>query len=333
MELPCVFPSLEDSDSEEDVTPFLLSNAPQLLGLDSLAGLDLGGLLQRLASRPRDTGSQASLRGLELPPAEELFADLDPRPVMETVPGGQDKSGCISAESLSEPAGSNPSTGGTNTPAAGDAAGPFLSSRKHRKTRALASEPGLPTVFIDVRPGRLSGKEDDAQSEPESEELSSASEGELASMSAEWQADSDAKHTQQKAAKGQEGLQMEFQLPARIKLPEVQNTFGLSGDNNASTKGQPWTEDEHIRFLQGLNTFGKGKWRQIARTSLLGSKTPTQVASHAQKYFSRQNGKTKRASRFTSIELNVQRNEAARATIASSAKAATSVYFQTLYVS
>lgn len=38
------------------------TDAPQLLGLDSLAGLDLGGLLQRLASRPRESGSQASLR-------------------------------------------------------------------------------------------------------------------------------------------------------------------------------------------------------------------------------------------------------------------------------
>lgn len=41
--------------------------------------------------------------------------------------------------------------------------------------------------------------------------------------------------------------------------------------------GQPWTDEEHLRFLQGLNTFGKGKWRQIARSSLHGTKTPTQA--------------------------------------------------------
>lgn len=38
------------------------TDAPQLMGLDSLAGLDLQGLLQRLTSRPRDAGNQTALR-------------------------------------------------------------------------------------------------------------------------------------------------------------------------------------------------------------------------------------------------------------------------------
>ncbi|KAJ6892044.1 transcription factor DIVARICATA-like [Populus alba x Populus x berolinensis] len=52
-------------------------------------------------------------------------------------------------------------------------------------------------------------------------------------------------------------------------------------------KGVPWTEDEHRRFLMGLVKHGKGDWRNISRNFVV-SKTPTQVASHAQKYFIRQ---------------------------------------------
>ncbi|GAB4827537.1 hypothetical protein Ancab_034421 [Ancistrocladus abbreviatus] len=60
-------------------------------------------------------------------------------------------------------------------------------------------------------------------------------------------------------------------------------------------RGVPWTEDEHRRFLLGLQKHGKGDWRNISRNFVI-SKTPTQVASHAQKYFLRQlsGGKDKR---------------------------------------
>lgn len=49
------------------------------------------------------------------------------------------------------------------------------------------------------------------------------------------------------------------------------------------------------RFLLGLEKHGKGDWRNISRNFVL-SKTPTQVASHAQKYYLRQlsGGKDKR---------------------------------------
>ena len=58
-------------------------------------------------------------------------------------------------------------------------------------------------------------------------------------------------------------------------------------------KGVPWTEDEHRLFLLGLNKFGKGDWRSISRNFVI-SRTPTQVASHAQKYFIRLNSMSKK---------------------------------------
>lgn len=41
----------------------------------------------------------------------------------------------------------------------------------------------------------------------------------------------------------------------------------------------------------GLNKYGKGDWRSISRYYVI-TKTPTQVASHAQKYFRRQMSST-----------------------------------------
>lgn len=64
-------------------------------------------------------------------------------------------------------------------------------------------------------------------------------------------------------------------------------------------KGIAWTPDEHRKFLKGLEKFGKGDWRSISR-HYVRSRTPTQVASHAQKYFNRLNSGTKQRRR-TSI--------------------------------
>ncbi|GFQ07441.1 transcription factor divaricata [Phtheirospermum japonicum] len=50
--------------------------------------------------------------------------------------------------------------------------------------------------------------------------------------------------------------------------------------------GRPWTKDEHELFLKGLKKYGKGDWKSISR-KLVVTRNPTQVASHAQKYYAR----------------------------------------------
>ncbi|XP_065872809.1 probable transcription factor At5g61620 [Euphorbia lathyris] len=66
---------------------------------------------------------------------------------------------------------------------------------------------------------------------------------------------------------------------------------GYIGSNRDSAshgkkKGNPWSEEEHRVFLAGLKKLGKGDWKGISK-KYVRSRTPTQVASHAQKYFQR----------------------------------------------
>lgn len=50
----------------------------------------------------------------------------------------------------------------------------------------------------------------------------------------------------------------------------------------------------------GLAKYGKGDWRSISRNFVI-TRTPTQVASHAQKYFIRLNSQSRKDKRRASI--------------------------------
>jgi len=47
-----------------------------------------------------------------------------------------------------------------------------------------------------------------------------------------------------------------------------------------------WTRAEHEAFLKGLETCGRGKWTKIA-AKFVRTRTSTQVATHAQKHYTR----------------------------------------------
>ncbi|KAG5222080.1 transcription factor MYBS [Salix suchowensis] len=87
---------------------------------------------------------------------------------------------------------------------------------------------------------------------------------------------------------------------------------GESRSEQERRKGIPWTEEEHRLFILGLDKCGKGDWRSISRNFVI-SRTPTQVASHAQKYFIRLNSmnRDRRRSSIHDITRQVNTNPAA----------------------
>ncbi|KAI6672187.1 hypothetical protein NL676_000093 [Syzygium grande] len=70
-------------------------------------------------------------------------------------------------------------------------------------------------------------------------------------------------------------------------------------------KGKPWSVEEHVTFLEGLKKLGKGDWRGISK-NFVPTRTPTQVASHAQKYFLRQVINDKKKRRTSMFDLHSQ---------------------------
>ncbi|XP_030449919.1 transcription factor DIVARICATA-like [Syzygium oleosum] len=90
-------------------------------------------------------------------------------------------------------------------------------------------------------------------------------------------------------------------------LKQLDSTLGKRGtsakpSDQERKKGVPWTEEEHRKFFMGLKKYGKGDWRNISRYFVI-TRTPTQVAIHAQKHFISQltGGKDKQRSSIHNI--------------------------------
>ncbi|CAL6097887.1 Myb-like_DNA-binding domain-containing protein [Hexamita inflata] len=54
---------------------------------------------------------------------------------------------------------------------------------------------------------------------------------------------------------------------------------------DSERKSKPWTDDEHRKFIQGVETYGRSKQTQIA--AHVKSRTVMQVISHSQKFYQR----------------------------------------------
>ncbi|XP_057778660.1 transcription factor DIVARICATA-like [Salvia miltiorrhiza] len=78
----------------------------------------------------------------------------------------------------------------------------------------------------------------------------------------------------------------EVEVPSYPEPRETRRRSVGSGGQRERKKGRAWTEEEHKLFLRGLEIYGRSDWRSISRNVVI-TRLPSQVASHAQKYFKR----------------------------------------------
>ncbi|KAG7378966.1 hypothetical protein PHYPSEUDO_009254 [Phytophthora pseudosyringae] len=73
-----------------------------------------------------------------------------------------------------------------------------------------------------------------------------------------------------------------IRLPSESPPPSPSGSSDGDATSPSSTNGRAWTADEHDRFLEGLELFPSGPWKEIA--AHVGSRTTRQTMTHAQKY-------------------------------------------------
>jgi len=93
--------------------------------------------------------------------------------------------------------------------------------------------------------------------------------------------------------------------------PDRTGPAGARGKKPGNNKPAPlkkapfkrgWTKEEHLLFLNGLQIHGKGAWKEISM--IVQTRTPTQIQSHAQKYFLRQKQEIKNKRSIHDISLD-----------------------------
>uniref|UniRef100_A0A7S2ZC08 HTH myb-type domain-containing protein n=1 Tax=Rhodosorus marinus TaxID=101924 RepID=A0A7S2ZC08_9RHOD len=81
-----------------------------------------------------------------------------------------------------------------------------------------------------------------------------------------------------------EAIMEATKLKDQLKVVEAGSKNGVaSGKNAAKAQSRYWTRDEHERFLSAVELYGSRDVRSIA--DYVGTRNPTQVRTHAQKYF------------------------------------------------
>ncbi|EFC49197.1 SANT domain-containing protein [Naegleria gruberi] len=97
------------------------------------------------------------------------------------------------------------------------------------------------------------------------------------------------KKSEKKSKKKQDETLLEVPSVESLTTSTTTASASTTTEDKPATKKpykQGWTKEEHILFLKGLELHGKGSWKEIS--AIVGTRSPTQIQSHAQKYFLRQ---------------------------------------------
>lgn len=73
-----------------------------------------------------------------------------------------------------------------------------------------------------------------------------------------------------------------IRLPLHRPVPGAKKRRSRAKKCQLPQRGLGWSDDEHERFLRGLENFPTGPWKAVA--AFVGTRTTRQVMTHAQKY-------------------------------------------------